>query len=60
MCAPMYIKSEDVMYQGILEYAREYKKYEGKHAEEIEKEMKDFENTNEYIKGTAGTDYRCS
>lgn len=42
MCAPMYIKSEDVMFQGILEYAREYKKHEGKSSEEIEKEMRDF------------------
>ena len=25
MCAPMYIKSEETMYQGILAYAREYK-----------------------------------
>ena len=32
MCAPAYIKSEEVMYEGILEYAREYKKIEGKSA----------------------------
>ena len=36
MCAPMYIKSEEVMYKGILEYAREYKKLEGKTEEQIE------------------------
>ena len=24
MCAPMYIKSEEVMYEGVLAYAREY------------------------------------
>ena len=30
MCAPMYIKSEEVMYEGVLQYARNYKKYEGK------------------------------
>ncbi|WP_170008148.1 alpha/beta hydrolase [Bacillus fonticola] len=42
MCAPMYIKSEDVMYQGVLDYAREFKKYEGKSEEVIEQEMEDF------------------
>ena len=33
MCAPMYIKSEEIMYQGILAYAREYKKREQKSPE---------------------------
>lgn len=45
MCAPMYIKSEDVMYKGILEYARNFKKFEGKSEAEIEEEMKQFEKT---------------
>jgi carboxylesterase len=45
MCAPMYIKSEEVMYQGVLEYAREYKKREGKSPEQIEKEMIEFQKT---------------
>ncbi|MFC4322408.1 alpha/beta hydrolase [Litchfieldia salsa] len=45
MCAPMYIKSEEVMYKGILEYAREYKKYEGKSSDQIEREMIEFEKT---------------
>jgi carboxylesterase len=45
MCAPMYIKSEEVMYAGILEYAREYKRREGKDAEQIEKEMEEFQKT---------------
>jgi len=45
MCAPMYIKSEEIMYQGILEYAREYKKYEGKSDEVIEQEMLEFQKT---------------
>lgn len=45
MCAPMYIKSEEVMYQGVLEYARKYKRYEKKSKEQIEAEMKDFEKT---------------
>ncbi|QOR66172.1 carboxylesterase [Cytobacillus suaedae] len=45
MCAPMYIKSEEVMYNGILDYAREYKKYEGKSSEQIENEMIEFQKT---------------
>lgn len=45
MCAPMYIKSEEVMYQGILEYARNFKKFEGKSEPQIEEEMKQFEKT---------------
>ena len=31
MCAPMYIKSEETMYQGILAYAREYKSVSKSH-----------------------------
>lgn len=42
MCAPMYIKSEEVMYEEVLKYARQFKKYEGKTTEEIEMEMKSF------------------
>jgi carboxylesterase len=45
MCAPMYIKSEEVMYQGVVDYAREFKKFEGKSEDIIEKEMEEFENT---------------
>ncbi|KIL50005.1 alpha/beta hydrolase [Jeotgalibacillus soli] len=45
MCAPMYIKSEEVMYKGVLQYAREFKKYEGKSEEQIEKEMTEFAKT---------------
>ncbi|MGF7534215.1 carboxylesterase [Bacillus mexicanus] len=45
MCAPMHIKSEEVMYQGVLSYARNYKKFEGKNPEQIEEEMKEFEKT---------------
>jgi carboxylesterase len=45
MCAPMYIKSEEVMYQGILDYAREYKVREGKTAEQIQLEMNEFAKT---------------
>lgn len=45
MCAPMYIQSEEVMYQGVLDYAREYKKHEGKKPEQIEAEMIHFQKT---------------
>lgn len=45
MCAPMYIKSEEVMYKGILQYAREYKQREGKSAQQIEKEMEEYQQT---------------
>jgi len=41
----MHIKSEEVMYQGILDYAREFKKYEGKTDEQIEMEMNEFKKT---------------
>ncbi|MBA4537075.1 carboxylesterase [Bacillus aquiflavi] len=43
MCAPMYIKSEQTMYEGILYYARKYKQSEGKSAEQIEREMLEFQ-----------------
>ncbi|MBM7690993.1 carboxylesterase [Peribacillus deserti] len=45
MCAPMYIKSEEVMYKGVLEYAREWKIREGKSQDQIEKEMQEFSKT---------------
>ncbi|CAM3901866.1 alpha/beta hydrolase [Mesobacillus zeae] len=45
MCAPMYIKSEGTMYEGVLEYAREYKRLEGKTKEQIEEEMEAFKKT---------------
>lgn len=43
MCAPMHMKSTDLMYEGVLKYAREYKNYEGKDDKLIEEEMKKFE-----------------
>lgn len=46
MCAPMYIKSEEIMYRGVLEYAREFKKREGKSEDQIEKEMDAFQPMN--------------
>ncbi|AGK55592.1 alpha/beta hydrolase [Bacillus sp. 1NLA3E] len=45
MCAPMYIKSEEVMFKGILEFAREYKQREGKSAQQIEMEMDEYQKT---------------
>ena len=46
MCSPMYIKTEGTMFEGVLDYAREFKKYEGKTPEQIEEEMKHFHPTN--------------
>lgn len=45
MCAPMYIKSEETMYKGVLEYARKYKQFEGKTDEKINEEMESFKKT---------------
>ncbi|WP_338751396.1 carboxylesterase [Bacillus sp. FJAT-52991] len=45
MCAPMYLKSEETMYNGVVEYAREFKKFEGKSEDIIEKEMEEFKKT---------------
>lgn len=39
MCAPMSMKTTDTMFQGVLKYAADYKKFEGKSAVEIEEEM---------------------
>jgi carboxylesterase len=38
----MFIKSEEVMYQGVIEYAEEYKRQEGKAEDVIEAEMEVF------------------
>ncbi|MDR4889581.1 carboxylesterase [Fredinandcohnia sp. QZ13] len=45
MCAPMYLKSEEVMYEGVVEFAREYKRFEGKSPEQIDKEIEEFKKT---------------
>lgn len=42
MCAPMSFKSKENMYEGVLSYAREYKKREGKDIEQINQEMMKF------------------
>ena len=42
MCAPMYYQTDEKIYNGLLEYAREYKEHEKKPPEEIEEEMEKF------------------
>lgn len=44
MCAPMSMKTTDLMFEGVLKYAADYKKYEGKSAEDIEKEVDALRN----------------
>lgn len=45
MCAPMGGKTEGAIYEGFLEYARNFKKYEGKDQETIDNEMDHFKPT---------------
>ncbi|MBM0868516.1 alpha/beta hydrolase [Staphylococcus auricularis] len=45
MCAPMYIKTEGAMFEGVLDYARNFKKYEGKDQATIDQEMEAFHPT---------------
>lgn len=45
MCAPMFFKSEELMYQGVIKYAKEYKQFEGKTPEMIEQEIEAFKQT---------------
>ena len=45
MCSPMYIKTEGAMFEGVLDYARNFKKYEGKDQDTIESEMAAFHPT---------------
>ncbi|WHY71444.1 alpha/beta hydrolase [Fictibacillus enclensis] len=45
MCAPMHVKSEETIYQGVLEYAREYKSRENKPREQVDQEMEAFKKT---------------
>ena len=39
MCAPMTMRTTDVMFEGVLNYARDYKKFEGKESAQIEVEV---------------------
>jgi carboxylesterase len=45
MCAPMYIKSEETMHNGVVDYARQYKRFEGKNQEQIDQEIEEFKKT---------------
>jgi len=45
MCAPMSMKDEQTMYNGVVDYARGFKKFEGKSAEVIEQEIEAFKQT---------------
>jgi carboxylesterase len=45
MCSPMTMKTTDVMFEGIIKYAKEYKKYEGKTAQQIEEEVEAIRQT---------------
>lgn len=44
MCSPMYFRSEEVMFQGVLSFAENYKKREGKDSNQIALEMEQIEN----------------
>lgn len=39
MCAPVEIRGEDIMYEGVMRYAREFKEYEDKTTDVIEQEL---------------------
>lgn len=39
MCAPMTMRTLDLMFEGVLGYAKQYKQYEGKKDDEIEIEV---------------------
>ncbi|ARF16745.1 alpha/beta hydrolase [Sporosarcina ureae] len=42
MCAPMTMKTTDLMWSGVLKYARDYKKFAGLSDEQIKREMDDL------------------
>lgn len=39
MCSPMTMRTTDMMFQGVLKYAKDYKKFEGKNEEQIQQEV---------------------
>ncbi|SES23444.1 alpha/beta hydrolase [Salisediminibacterium halotolerans] len=39
MCAPMEIRGEDIMHEGVIRYTREFKEYEGKSSAVIDEEI---------------------
>lgn len=44
MCAPMSMKTTELMYEGVIKYARDYKRYEGKDISLIEEEVEALQN----------------
>ncbi len=44
MCSPMTMKTTDLMFEGVLKYARGYKRYEGKSEQQIEEEVEAIRN----------------
>lgn len=40
MCSPMTMRTTDTMFEGVIEYAKQYKKQQGKSEQEIELEIK--------------------
>lgn len=45
MCAPTTFKSEELMFEGVVKYAKQYKVLEGKSKEEVAKEIEEFRKT---------------
>jgi len=43
MCAPMTMKTTELMFEGVLKYARDYKRYEGKDTSHIEEEVEELQ-----------------
>jgi len=39
MCSPMTMRTTDMMFKGVIKYAKEYKKYEGKSEQQITEEI---------------------
>lgn len=39
MCSPMTMRTTDKMFEGVLKYAKDYKRFEGKQDDEIEQEV---------------------
>lgn len=43
MCSPMTMRTTDIMFEGVLEYAKQYKKQQGKSEQEINPEIEAIE-----------------
>lgn len=46
MCAPMTMRTTDVMFEGVLQYAKDYKRFEGKDTALIEREIESLRKNN--------------